>query len=166
MRRATTPAANIASVLDRIRAASSAGGASSPTISVERRVAAAPAHGHADVRRGETRRVVHSVSNHRDFAAFGLKFSGDVPLLLGGYLGFDASTWYGLVGPGKMPLLFVRRMNADVNKVLAMPDVKERLASVGAEDAGGTPIDFERFIASETKKWGRVVKDAKVKFEG
>jgi len=83
-----------------------------------------------------------------------------------GYLGFDASTWYGLVGPAKMPSLFVRRMNEDVNKVLLMPDVKEKLASVGAEDAGGTPADFERFISAEIKKWNRVIKDAKVKYEG
>jgi tripartite-type tricarboxylate transporter receptor subunit TctC len=83
-----------------------------------------------------------------------------------GYLGFDASTWYGLVGPGKMPSVFVRRMNEDVNKVLQMPDVKEKLASVGAEDSGGTPLDFERFIATEIKKWSRVIKDAKVKYEG
>lgn len=83
-----------------------------------------------------------------------------------GYLGFDASTWYGLVGPGKLPSLYVRRMNEDVNRVLQMPDVKEKLAAVGAEDAGGSPVDFERFIASETKKWGRVIKDAKVRFEG
>jgi tripartite-type tricarboxylate transporter receptor subunit TctC len=83
-----------------------------------------------------------------------------------GYLGFDASTWYGLVGPGKLPSLYVRRMNEDVNRVLLMPDVKEKLAAVGAEDAGGTAVDFERFIATETKKWSRVIKDAKVRFEG
>lgn len=83
-----------------------------------------------------------------------------------GYLGFDASTWYGLVGPGKLPSLYVRRMNEDVNRVLLMPDVKEKLAAVGAEDSGGSAVDFERFIASETKKWGRVIKDARVRFEG
>ena len=83
-----------------------------------------------------------------------------------GYMGFDASTWYGLVGPGKLPAPFIHRMNEDVNKVLQMPDVKEKLASVGAEDAGGTPEDFERFIGSEIKKWTRVIKDAKVKYEG
>ena len=83
-----------------------------------------------------------------------------------GFLGFDASTWYGLVGPGKLPSLYVRRMNEDVNRVLAMPDVKERLAAVGAEDSGGTPYDFARFIGNETKKWARVIKDAKVKYEG
>jgi tripartite-type tricarboxylate transporter receptor subunit TctC len=83
-----------------------------------------------------------------------------------GYLGFDASTWYGLVGPGKLPSLYVRRMNEDVNKVLVMPDVKEKLAAVGAEDAGGTAVDFERFIATETKKWSRVIKDARVRYEG
>jgi tripartite-type tricarboxylate transporter receptor subunit TctC len=83
-----------------------------------------------------------------------------------GYLGFDASTWYGLVGPAKMPSAYVRRMNEDVNKILQMPDVKEKLASVGAEDAGGSPLDFERFISAEIKKWNRVIKDAKVKYEG
>lgn len=83
-----------------------------------------------------------------------------------GYLGFDASTWYGLVGPGKLPSLYVRRMNEDVNRVLQMPDVKEKLAAVGAEDAGGSAVDFERFIAAETRKWARVIRDAKVRFEG
>jgi tripartite-type tricarboxylate transporter receptor subunit TctC len=55
-----------------------------------------------------------------------------------GFPGFDSGTWYGLVGPGKLPASMARRMNEDINKVLAMPDVMERLDQYGAEDAGGS----------------------------
>ncbi|WP_326539597.1 Bug family tripartite tricarboxylate transporter substrate binding protein [Pseudorhodoferax sp.] len=79
-----------------------------------------------------------------------------------GYPGFDASTWYGLVGPARMPAATVQRMNEDFNKVLAMPDVAEKLASYGAEDGGGTAVKFAEFIATEKDKWAKVVKDAKV----
>ena len=53
-------------------------------------------------------------------------------------------------------------MNADVNKVLSMPDVAARLEEFGAEDAGGTSQAFAQFIESEYAKWGKVVKDAGV----
>ncbi|VTU16545.1 Bug family tripartite tricarboxylate transporter substrate binding protein [Variovorax sp. RA8] len=79
-----------------------------------------------------------------------------------GYPGFDASTWYGLVGPARMPPATVQRMNEDFNKVLAMPDVVEKLASYGAEDGGGSAAKFVEFIGVEKEKWARVVKEAKV----
>ena len=55
-----------------------------------------------------------------------------------GFPGFEATTWYGLVGPGKLPPAMARRMNEDINKVLAMPDVQEKLDQYGAEDGGGS----------------------------
>ncbi|MDM0078084.1 tripartite tricarboxylate transporter substrate binding protein [Variovorax sp. J2P1-59] len=79
-----------------------------------------------------------------------------------GYPGFDASTWYGLAGPGKMPPALVQRMNEDFNKVLAMPDVAEKLLAYGAEDGGGSAGQFASFIASEKDKWAKVIHDAKV----
>jgi tripartite-type tricarboxylate transporter receptor subunit TctC len=79
-----------------------------------------------------------------------------------GFPGFDASSWYGLVGPGKMPASLAQRMNDDVNKVLAMPDVIERLDQYGAEDSGGTREKFAEFIRVERLTWGKVIKDAKV----
>ncbi|WP_432258268.1 tripartite tricarboxylate transporter substrate binding protein [Cupriavidus sp. TMH.W2] len=82
-----------------------------------------------------------------------------------GFPGLDAASWYGLVGPKNMPPALVQRMNADVNRVLAMPDVAERLKSFGAEDSGGSNQQFGAFIASESAKWARVVKDAGVKAE-
>jgi tripartite-type tricarboxylate transporter receptor subunit TctC len=79
-----------------------------------------------------------------------------------GYPGFDASTWYGLVGPAQMNAAMVQRMNDDFNRVLAMPDVAEKLASYGAEDGGGSAAKFAEFIGTEKDKWAKVVKEAKV----
>ncbi|RDK06829.1 tripartite tricarboxylate transporter substrate binding protein [Cupriavidus lacunae] len=90
----------------------------------------------------------------------------NVPTLAeSGFPGLDAASWYGLVGPKNMPPALVQRMNADVNRVLAMPDVAERLKSFGAEDSGGSNQQFGAFIASESAKWAKVVKDAGVKAE-
>ncbi len=83
-----------------------------------------------------------------------------------GFPGFEATTWYGLVGPGKMPAAMVKRMNEDINKVLLMSDVIEKFEQYGAEDGGGTPEKFADFIQSESIKWARVVKEAGVKAEG
>lgn len=79
-----------------------------------------------------------------------------------GFPGFEATTWYGLVGPGKLPAAMAQRMNEDINKVLAMPDVKEKLDQNGAEDGGGTTQQFAEFMRNELQKWAKVIKDAKV----
>lgn len=80
-----------------------------------------------------------------------------------GYPGFEATTWYGLVGPGKLPPLMAQRMNEDVNKVLAMPDVQASLDNYGAEDGGGSRERFAEFIKSEIVQWRKVVKEGNVK---
>lgn len=82
-----------------------------------------------------------------------------------GFPGFEATTWYGLVGPGKLPTAMAKRMNEDVNKVLAMPDVQERLDSFGAEDGGGSAETFAEFIRSEMAQWAKVVKEGNVKID-
>jgi tripartite-type tricarboxylate transporter receptor subunit TctC len=64
------------------------------------------------------------------------------------------------VGPGKLPGVIAQRMNADVNRVLAMPDVKEKLAQYGAEDGGGTPQKLDAFMRAERQKWAKVIRDA------
>ena len=80
-----------------------------------------------------------------------------------GFPGFEATTWYGLVGPGKLPTALAKRMNEDINKVLQMPDVAEKFEQYGAEDGGGSTEKFGDFIKVEAKKWAKVVKDANVK---
>ena len=82
-----------------------------------------------------------------------------------GFEGFEATTWYGLAGPGRLPAAIADKVNRDVNTVLAMPDVQERLDTYGAEDGGGSRDKFARFISSEIDKWARVVRDGKVKVD-
>lgn len=80
-----------------------------------------------------------------------------------GFPGLDAASWYGLVGPRGMAAPMVQRMSEDINRVLALPDIAQRLDEFGAEDAGGSPEKFGAFIASEYAKWGRIVKEAGVR---
>ncbi len=82
-----------------------------------------------------------------------------------GLPGFDATTWYGLVGPARLNAGLVKRINEDVNKVIALPEVAERLASVGAEDSGGTPQRFADFMRSERDKYRVLVKEAGIRIE-
>jgi tripartite-type tricarboxylate transporter receptor subunit TctC len=90
----------------------------------------------------------------------------DVPTLAeSGFPGLDAASWYGLVGPRDLPAAMVQRMNEDVNRVLAMPEIALKLDEFGAEDAGGSSQKFAGFIASEFGKWGKVIKDANVRVE-
>ena len=69
------------------------------------------------------------------------------------------------MGPSKMPHAMVQRMNEDVNKVLAMPDVQEKMDQYGAEDGGGSIEKFATFIKAEQKKWAQVAEQAKVKVD-
>ena len=82
-----------------------------------------------------------------------------------GFPGYEATTWYGLVGPRMMPTALARRMNEDINKVLAMPDVAEKFEQYGAEDGGGSVEKFAEFMKVEAVKWAKVVKDANVKMD-
>jgi tripartite-type tricarboxylate transporter receptor subunit TctC len=82
-----------------------------------------------------------------------------------GFPGFEATTWYGLVGPGKLPTPIARRMNEDMNRVFQMPDVQEKFVQFGAEDGGGSMEKFAIFMRSEAKTWAKVVKEANVKAE-
>jgi tripartite-type tricarboxylate transporter receptor subunit TctC len=82
-----------------------------------------------------------------------------------GFPDFEATTWYGLAGPGKLPTPIALKINADVNTVLAMPEVQERLDTYGAEDGGGSMEKFAQFIRSETAKWAKVVKEGGIKVD-
>ncbi|MDB5965300.1 MAG: tripartite tricarboxylate transporter substrate binding protein [Polaromonas sp.] len=82
-----------------------------------------------------------------------------------GFPGFEATVWYGLMGPAKMPPAMVQRMNEDVNKVLAMLDVQAKMDQYGAEDGGGSTEKFAAFIKVEQKKWAQVARQAKVRVD-
>ena len=82
-----------------------------------------------------------------------------------GLRGFEAVTWHGVVVPRATPDSLVARLNADIGKALAARDLRERLESLGAELAAGTPRDFADYIAREIPKWAKVVKDSGARAE-
>jgi tripartite-type tricarboxylate transporter receptor subunit TctC len=82
-----------------------------------------------------------------------------------GFPGYEATTWYGLAGPKGMNPALVKKMNEDMNKVLAMKDVQDKFDQFGAEDGGGSPDKFAQFITEEQKKWAKVCKEANVKLD-
>jgi tripartite-type tricarboxylate transporter receptor subunit TctC len=85
----------------------------------------------------------------------------DVPTVAeAGVPGYEATSWFGLLAPAKTPAPVVAKLNAAILKALADPDVKNKLLEQGAEPAGETPAQFAAFIASETVKWGKIVKQS------
>jgi tripartite-type tricarboxylate transporter receptor subunit TctC len=80
-----------------------------------------------------------------------------------GLPGFDYNLWVGLWAPAGTPQDVVDKINADVAKVLAMPDVRERLAALGAEPLVMTPADFRKFMRDEMDDAAKVVKAAGIK---
>jgi len=82
-----------------------------------------------------------------------------------GIKGIDAGIWLGLFAPAGTPPAIVARINAEVNKVLQMPDVREKIATGGAQAAGGTSEGFAAFVRADYAKWGKIVKEANIKLE-
>jgi tripartite-type tricarboxylate transporter receptor subunit TctC len=90
----------------------------------------------------------------------------DVPTIAeAGYQGFDANTWFGLVAPAKTPAAVVEKINAEVNRVLKMPDIKEKFAAEGGGPLGGSPQEFAALLKSDYAKWGKVVKESGAKLD-
>ena len=79
--------------------------------------------------------------------------------------GFDANNWYGLVAPAKTPRAIIDQLNAEVTKILNMPDVKTTLFNQGLDPAPGTPEQFGAYIRSERAKWAQVIKASGAKAE-
>jgi tripartite-type tricarboxylate transporter receptor subunit TctC len=75
-----------------------------------------------------------------------------------GLKGFDASAWFGLLAPAGTPAPIVSKVQQDVAKILATPEMRERFAAQGALPIGDTPAQFTAFIKSEIDKWTQVVK--------
>jgi tripartite-type tricarboxylate transporter receptor subunit TctC len=77
-----------------------------------------------------------------------------------GLKGYEASTWFGLMAPAKTPRDIITKLNAEVGKILASKDIRERYQIEGLEPQGGTPEAFAKFINSEIELYSRVVKAA------
>jgi len=90
----------------------------------------------------------------------------DLPTLAeSGVPGFDAALRYGLMAPAGTPAAVIARLNKELNAALASEDVKERLATEGAESLPGTPEAYAADVAGDEKKWGGLVKKLGLKVE-
>jgi tripartite-type tricarboxylate transporter receptor subunit TctC len=90
----------------------------------------------------------------------------DAPTLIeSGVAGYDVFSWYGVHAPAKTPRAIVEKMNQEINRILALPDVHERLSGLGMDPS---PISVDRFnamVASEVARWAKVIKDADIRQE-
>ncbi len=75
---------------------------------------------------------------------------------------YEVNGWYGVAGPAGMPPALVERLNQDIQRVLKLPDVRERMSTEGASPAGGTPQQFAALVRSEVDKWRRIIQQAGV----
>ena len=89
----------------------------------------------------------------------------DVPTVAESVPGYESSTWYGIGAPKDTPAEIVDRLNVEINAALGDPTLKTRVADLGGTVIGGSPTDFSELIASDTEKWGKVVRFAGIKPE-
>jgi tripartite-type tricarboxylate transporter receptor subunit TctC len=82
-----------------------------------------------------------------------------------GLAGFEATSWFALYAPAGLPRDVQARINAETVRVMALPDVKEKLSSLGLEVATGTPEALGTFMQAETAKWSKVVKESGAKLD-
>ena len=80
-----------------------------------------------------------------------------------GVKGYEASNWFGLMAPSKVSKAIISKVNADVNKALAMKDVREKFSRDGLITKGGTIETFDQFIRAETEKYANVIRKAGIK---
>jgi tripartite-type tricarboxylate transporter receptor subunit TctC len=87
--------------------------------------------------------------------------SPDLPTIAElGYPDFEASSWFGLLGPAGMPREIANKIQAEVARVIRVPEIREKLIQQGVDPVGSTPDEFAAYIRDETAKWAKVVKAA------
>jgi tripartite-type tricarboxylate transporter receptor subunit TctC len=90
----------------------------------------------------------------------------DIPTVAeSGMTGFEFVSWYGLWGPKNMPRDLVEKLQSEVAKIVAQPEIKQRLETLGFEPIGSTTEYFTKFIADEMTKSGKIITDAKIRTE-
>ncbi len=98
----------------------------------------------------------------RALAVTSLHRSGGVPnvptIAESGYPGFDASSWFGLVGPAGLPREIALKVQAEVARILKDPAMRDKFIQQGADPIGNTPEEFGQYMKDETAKWAKVVK--------
>ena len=90
----------------------------------------------------------------------------DIPTIAEqGFPGFHVDSWYGVFVPSKTPKPIVARLNAEFNRIVALPDVKERLSKDGVDPQGSTPEELNAIVQNEKKMWSKVIRQANIKIQ-
>ena len=89
----------------------------------------------------------------------------EIPTVAETVPGFEATTWFALFAPANTPRAVIDRLNAEVQRVYRLPEVQERLKSLGLEAVLSSPEELSRYQASEIAKWAKVVKDSGARAE-
>lgn len=93
-------------------------------------------------------------------------FAPELPTMAeAGVTGFDISTWYGILAPAHTPPDIVRKLNAEIVRILNSDDMREKLKIQGAEPAPTSPEEFAAFIRAEWTKYAKIVKDSGAKVD-
>jgi tripartite-type tricarboxylate transporter receptor subunit TctC len=87
----------------------------------------------------------------------------EIPTVAETVPGYEASGWTAVLGPKALPKDIVARWNREINRIVQLPDVKERMAGDGMEPAGGSPDRFREVLTRVVAKWQKVVKTANIK---
>jgi tripartite-type tricarboxylate transporter receptor subunit TctC len=83
----------------------------------------------------------------------------DVPTVAeSGFPEFDVLAWYGILAPAATPGGVIARLNSEIGKALATPDLRERFAKIGVDPAPGTPGELQQVIRQEMQLWSKVIK--------
>lgn len=85
----------------------------------------------------------------------------DIPTMIeSGLPGFEVETWYGALGPAGLPRDIVEKLSRELDRILKLPEMRERLENQGVEAVGGTPERFGARIAADIAKWAKVAKES------
>jgi tripartite-type tricarboxylate transporter receptor subunit TctC len=89
----------------------------------------------------------------------------DTPTMGESVPGYEFNNWYGIMAPAGTPRPLIEFLNAEVHRILALPDVRERFSSLGADPTPSTPEKFGAVMKADAEKWGRIIKQAGVRAE-
>lgn len=94
-----------------------------------------------------------------------LPFLPEVPTLSETVRGFEVVNWYGIVAPTGTLAEAITRLQTELVRVMAIPEIREKLVSQGADPVGSTPAEFCAFLKAESVKWTRVIRQASIRPE-
>jgi tripartite-type tricarboxylate transporter receptor subunit TctC len=89
----------------------------------------------------------------------------DTPTMSESVPGYEFNNWYGIMAPAGTPRPLIDLLNAEVHRILSLPDVRERFSGLGADPTPSTPEKFAAVMKTDAEKWGRIIKQAGVRAE-